>query len=396
MNNLNSTISANRFHIGFFGCRNAGKSSIVNALTGQTLSVVSDTKGTTTDPVFKAMELLPLGPVMIIDTAGIDDEGNLGELRVSKTREVLRKTDIAVLVVDAKIGLQSADRDLIAEFKERNTPYIICFNKADTLKELPTAQKGEIYVSAKSGEGIEDLKQAIADIIPQGEERHIVWDLIEKGDTVLLVIPIDSAAPKGRIILPQQLVLRDTLDKGGIAICCQPSELTATLSNLKTPPKLVITDSQAFGMVKDMVDERINLTSFSILMARHKGTLKSAVDSAETIKKLRDGDRVLIAEGCTHHRQCEDIGTVKIPMWLKSYTGKDLELDITSGREFPEDLSPYKLVIHCGGCTLNEKEMAYRVKTAKENNVPFCNYGIFIAAVNGIIERSTRFLPEYK
>lgn len=393
---LNSTISAERLHIGFFGCRNAGKSSVVNKVTGQSLAVVSHVRGTTTDPVFKAMELLPLGPVMIIDTAGYDDEGEIGELRVSKTLEVLRKTDIAVLVADAEKGLLPPDHEFIKEFKERNIPYIICFNKSDLLETVPPKAEGEIFVSAKTGQGIEALLAMIANLKPQGEEKHILWDLIDRGDTVVLVVPIDSAAPKGRIILPQQLVLRDILDKGGIAVCCQPDELPRTLDNLKTPPRLIITDSQAFATVKDMVPESINLTSFSILMARHKGALPPAVEAARVLHDLRDGDRVLISEGCTHHRQCEDIGTVKIPLWLKSHTGKDIQLDFTSGREFPEDLKDYRLVIHCGGCTLNEKEMTHRVKTAKAQGIPFCNYGIFIAAVNGIIERSIKFLPEYK
>ncbi len=394
MQNLNSTISAERVHIGFFGCRNAGKSSIVNAITGQNLAVVSDTAGTTTDPVYKAMELLPLGPVMIIDTPGIDDQGELGELRVKKTHEILRKTDIAVLVIDGIAGETTFDRELMDIFKNTNTPYIVCINKSENLNFPMDTHGNNVYVSAKTGYGIEKLKNAIAALKPKTEERPIVGDLISRGDTVLLVIPIDSAAPKGRIILPQQLVLREVLDVGAVAICCRPEELPGTLSNLKTPPALVITDSQAFGTVKDMVAEDINLTSFSILMARHKGTLSAAIKAAKTLETLQNGDRILIAEGCTHHRQCEDIGTVKIPKWLKSYTGKDLQLDFTSGREFPKDLSPYKMVIHCGGCTLNEKEMQYRAATARQQEIPFCNYGIFIATVNGIIERSIRFLPK--
>lgn len=395
MNNLNSTISAERLHIGFFGCRNAGKSSVVNAVTGQTLSVVSDKKGTTTDPVQKAMELAALGPVVIIDTAGFDDEGDLGALRVDKTREILRRTDIAVLVVDATVGLTDPDREFIKHFVESGIPYITCFNKADLLESEPTLSKNEILVSAATGQGIDALKEAIIKLKPTAAERPIMSDLIEAGDSVLLVIPIDSSAPKGRIILPQQLVLREVLDKGGIALCCQPSALKTTLENLKTPPKVVITDSQVFSKVKEIVPDSINLTSFSILMARHKGTLGDAIAAAEAVNNLADGDKILIAEGCTHHRQCEDIGTVKIPKWLKEYTGKDLQINFTSGREFPENLSDYKLVIHCGGCTLNEKEMAYRLSTAKGQGIPFCNYGIFIAAVNGIIERSTKFLPEY-
>ena len=393
---LNSTISAFRLHIGFFGCRNAGKSSVVNAVTGQELSVVSKTKGTTTDPVFKAMELLPLGPVMIIDTAGFDDEGDLGGLRVNKTKEVLRKTDIAVLVVDGVAGLQSADLEFIKEFRERNIPYLICFNKSDLIEAPKQKKEGEIYVSALTGQGIDELKNAIAALKPQSTEKHIVWDLIDSGDSVVLVIPVDSSAPKGRIILPQQLVLRDLLERGGTAVCCQPEQLEQTLKNMNKPPRLVITDSQAFSSVKNMVDDSINLTSFSILMARHKGTLASAVKAAETLENLQNKDRILIAEGCTHHRQCEDIGTVKIPKMLKNHTGKELQLDFTSGREFPEDLKPYRMVIHCGGCTLNEKEMAYRANSAAKQGIPFCNYGSFIAAVNGIIERSVNFFPEYK
>jgi len=395
MNNLNSTVSAERLHIGFFGCRNAGKSSVVNAVTGQSLAVVSDRKGTTTDPVQKAMELAALGPVVIIDTAGFDDEGDLGSLRVAKTREALRRTDIAVLVVDGSVGLTDFDHRFLAEIRKAALPHIICFNKLDLLENPPAPKEGEIYVSAATGEGIEELKNAIIRLKPAAPERPIMSDLIEAGDSVLLVIPIDASAPKGRLILPQQLVLREILDKGGIALCCQPSELTATLQNLKTPPKLVIADSQVFRTAREKVPEDVNLTSFSILMARHKGTLQDAIRAAEVIKELRHGDRILIAEGCTHHRQCEDIGTVKIPMWLREYTGKDLTLDFTSGREFPESLENYRLVIHCGGCTLNEKEMAHRLSTAKGQGVPFCNYGIFIAAVNGIIDRSTNFLPEY-
>lgn len=396
MNNLNSTVSAERLHIGFFGCRNAGKSSVVNAVTGQSLAVVSDKKGTTTDPVQKAMELAALGPVVIIDTAGFDDEGELGALRVSKTLETLRRTDIAVLVVDATVGITDSDREFLKHFREADIPYIICFNKADLLSTKPALSKNEILVSAATGEGINALKEAIITLKPATAEKPIMSDLIEAGDSVLLVIPIDSSAPKGRIILPQQLVLREVLDKGGIAICSKPEELTVTLNNLKTPPKVVITDSQAFGKVKNLVPDSINLTSFSILMARHKGTLGDAIAAAEAVKRLADGDKILIAEGCTHHRQCEDIGTVKIPKWLKDYTGKNLRIDFTSGREFPENIGGYKLVIHCGGCTLNEKEMAFRLSTAKWQGIPFCNYGIFIAAVNGIIERSTKFLPEYK
>ena len=386
---LNSTPSANRIHIGFFGVRNAGKSSTVNALTGQELAVVSDTKGTTTDPVFKSMELLPLGPVMIIDTPGYDDEGALGELRVKKTLEILRKTDIAVLIADATKGIGSSEKELITLFKKRDIPYIVALNKSDVLEEKKPLKENEIYISAKSGEGIFELKEKIGALKTDAEDKPIVGDLIKKGDTVILVVPIDTAAPKGRLILPQVQTIRDILDAGAKALVLKEDELESALNELKTPPALVITDSQVFSAVSKIVPESTPLTSFSILMARYKGYLKTAFEGAAALDSLQDNDKVLISEGCTHHRQCDDIGTVKIPRWLKEYTGKDIIVKTSSGVEFPEDLSEYKLVIHCGGCMLTEREVRFRMNSAIEQGVPFTNYGIFIAAVTGILYRST-------
>lgn len=385
---LNSTPSANRIHIGFFGKRNAGKSSTVNALTGQELAVVSETKGTTTDPVFKAMELLPLGPVMIIDTAGFDDEGDLGELRVKKTLQILRKTDIAVLVADAVDGIGECEKELISLFRKRDIPFISAFNKCDMLAKRKDLLENEIYISAKTGEGIRELKEKIAALQTETSEKPIVGDLIKSSHTAVLVVPIDSAAPKGRLILPQVQTIRDILDCGAQALIVKENELKNALENLKTPPSIVITDSQVFGEVSRLVPESIPLTSFSILMARYKGYLETAVKGARAVEKLKNGDKVLISEGCTHHRQCDDIGTVKIPRWLRDYTKKDIEIHTSSGTEFPEDLSEYKLVIHCGGCMLTEREVKYRMSCALEQNVPFTNYGIFIAYVKGILERS--------
>lgn len=392
---MNSTPSGERTQIGFFGRRNAGKSSIVNAMTGQELAVVSEIKGTTTDPVYKTMELLPLGPVMIIDTPGFDDEGYLGELRVRKTKQVLNKTDIAVLVVDASEGLKECDKELIALFQAKEIRYIIVYNKSDLLENIPTAGPQEIYVSALKKEGIFELKERVASLKGMDQEKHIVADLINPGDFIVLVVPIDSAAPKGRLILPQQQVLRDILDAGAMAVVTRESELEQTLQGLAKNPALVITDSQVFQTVAAIVPKDIKLTSFSVLMAKYKGLLDAAAPGAAAIEQLRDGDTVLIAEGCTHHRQCDDIGTVKIPRWLRKYTGKDIRIETCSGTEFPEDLSPYAMVIHCGGCMLNEREVRYRTKCAVDQGVPITNYGTFIAYVNGILKRSLEVFPEF-
>lgn len=394
---LNSTPSANRVHIGFFGCRNAGKSSLVNAVTGQELAVVSDVKGTTTDPVSKAMELLPLGPVVIIDTPGYDDEGALGEKRVRKTKQTLNKTDIAVLVVDGTRGMNKYDFELLFIIKEKNIPYIIVYNKSDA-GEAVSVIDGEncIAVSAEKNENIYELKERIGKLMPSDDGKTLVDGIMSAGDTAVLVIPIDEAAPKGRLILPQQQVIRDILDIGGCAVVTKETELAETLDRLKDKPKVVITDSQAFAMVSKIVPEDVPLTSFSILMARYKGFLETAYRGVHAIDELRDGDTVLIAEGCTHHRQCGDIGTVKIPRWLAAHTGKKIEIKTCSGSEFPEDLTPYAAVIHCGGCMLSEREVQYRMKCACDFGVPFTNYGIFIAYVTGILERSVKMIPEIK
>ncbi len=391
---MNNTPASERTHIGFFGRRNAGKSSIVNAVTGQELAVVSDVKGTTTDPVYKTMELLPLGPVMIIDTPGFDDEGMLGELRVKKTKQVLNKTDIAVLVVDATEGLKECDKELIALFKAKEINYLIVYNKSDLLDEVPAAGAQEIYASALKKENIFEVKERIAALKGSGSEKCIVADKLNRGDFVVLVVPIDSAAPKGRLILPQQQTIRDILDAGAMAIVTKESELTVTLEGLGKKPAMVITDSQVFKTVASLVPADIPLTSFSILMARYKGLLDVAAPGAAAVERLIDGDRILIAEGCTHHRQCDDIGTVKIPSWLKKYTGKDIKIETCSGTEFPEDLTKYAMVIHCGGCMLNEREVKYRTKCAVDQNVPITNYGTFIAYVNGILKRSLEVFPE--
>ena len=394
---LNSTPSANRVHIGFFGCRNAGKSSLVNAVTGQELAVVSDVKGTTTDPVSKAMELLPLGPVVIIDTPGYDDEGALGEKRVRKTKQTLNKTDIAVLVVDGTRGMNKYDFELLSIIKEKNIPYIIVYNKSDA-GEAVSVIDGEncIAVSAEKNENIYELKERIGKLMPSDDGKTLVDGIMSARDTAVLVIPIDEAAPKGRLILPQQQVIRDILDIGGCAVVTKETELAEALDRLKDKPKVVITDSQAFAMVSKIVPEDVPLTSFSILMARYKGFLETAYRGVHAIDELRDGDTVLIAEGCTHHRQCGDIGTVKIPRWLAAHTGKKIEIKTCSGSEFPEDLTPYAAVIHCGGCMLSEREVQYRMKCACDFGVPFTNYGIFIAYVTGILERSVKMIPEIK
>lgn len=383
---LNSTPNAERVHIGFFGMRNAGKSSLVNAVTGQSLSVVSDVKGTTTDPVQKAMELLPLGPVVIIDTPGIDDEGELGELRVKKARQVLAKTDIAVLVADASKELSELDRQLISYFEEAKIPYIIAYNKCDVAKK--ETKENEICVSALTGENVNEFKEKIAALAPKEEPKYIVADLLTKGDVVVLVTPIDESAPKGRLILPQQNTIREIIDHGCIAVVCQPEELTRTLDSLKSEPRLVITDSQVFGKVSKLLPKEIPLTSFSILFARYKGELEELVKGAALLSKLKKGDKILISEGCTHHRQCNDIGTVKMPGWIKSFCGEEIEFDFTSGGEFPEKLSDYALIVHCGGCMLNEKEMKRRIAAAKAADVPIVNYGIAIAHIHGILKQA--------
>lgn len=394
---LNNTPSGERIHIGFFGRRNVGKSSVVNAVTGQNLAVVSDVLGTTTDPVYKSMELLPLGPVMIIDTPGFDDEGGLGELRVKKTKQVLKKTDVAILVVQADAGLKDTDKELIALFNKNEIPYIIAYNKSDLLKNVPIAKDNEIYISAKDKTNIVELKEKIGNLsLTDNKPKHLVGDLIEKNDFVVLVVPIDSSAPKGRLILPQQQAIRDILEIGAIPIVTRETELENTLKSLGKKPVLVITDSQAFNYVSKIVPEDMLLTSFSILMARYKGLLDSAVKGAYFIDKLNDGDTVLISEGCTHHRQCEDIGTVKLPKWLKKHTGKDLNFEFSSGTEFPEDLSKYSLVVHCGGCMLNEREVRSRMKYADKKGVPITNYGTAIAYMNGILERSLEVIYNNK
>lgn len=396
MSNLNSTPSGERLHIAFFGRRNAGKSSLVNAITGQELAVVSDTKGTTTDPVSKAMELLPIGPVLIIDTPGFDDEGALGSLRIQKTREVLGRTDIAVLVVDAEIGLTDCEQTLLTLFAERKLPHLIVWNKCDRLGNIPEAKINEIHVSALKKQGIFTLKEKLAEMGSSHEPAFpLVGDLVSAGALVVLVIPIDKAAPKGRLILPQQQVIRDLLDHGAVPLCVRETELAQTLEKLSPlRPALVITDSQVFGFVSKTVPADIPLTSFSILMARHKGFLREAVLGTRALDTLRDGDTVLISEGCTHHRQCGDIGSVKLPNLLKKYTGKQLNIALSSGKTFPNDLSPYALVIHCGGCMLNEREVLTRMGRAVNQRVPFTNYGIAIAHMTGILQRSIEIIPD--
>ena len=381
---LNDKVSAERVHIGFFGLRNAGKSSVVNAVTGQSLSLVSETKGTTTDPVQKAMELLPIGPVVIIDTPGIDDVGTLGEMRVKRAMQVLDKTDIAILVVDAEKGLQQADQELLTLFEKKKIPHITVYNKSDLLATVPSLPEKQqekndaIYVSAKSGDQIYELKERIGALAKaasaKANETRIMADLIQPEDVVVLVVPIDSAAPKGRLILPQQQTIRDVLESGAISVVTRETELPQTLRSLAKKPALVITDSQAFQKVNADTPADVPLTSFSILFARYKGDLKEAVHGAAQLDKLQNGDTVLISEGCTHHRQCGDIGTVKLPNWIRNYTGKELSFEFTSGGEFPEDLSPYALVVHCGGCMLNEREMKARIARAVAQNVPITNY----------------------
>lgn len=396
---LNNTPTSERIHIGIFGRRNAGKSSLINAITGQNLAVVSDVAGTTTDPVIKSMELLPLGPVVIIDTPGIDDVGELGKMRVIKSYQALNKTDIAILAIDSTAEINDDDRQLIKRLKEKNIPFIIAMTKSDE-NENPSVPKGFannlIHVSSKTGKNIYELKERIAKLRPCTENTNrIVADLLQPGDFVVLVVPIDSAAPKGRLILPQQQTIRDILDAGAVSIVTKDTELESTLNNLGKKPKLVITDSQAFAKVSKITPDDIMLTSFSILFARYKGNLKTVVQGAKTLETLNEGDKILISEGCTHHRQCEDIGTVKLPKWIEEYTGKKINFDFTSGTEFPEDLSAYKLIVHCGACTLNEREMKYRLKCAADQNIPITNYGILISYMQGILMRCIAPFPEF-
>ena len=392
---LNDTPSADRIHIGFFGRRNAGKSSIVNAVTDQDLAVVSDVKGTTTDPVYKAMELLPMGPVMIIDTPGFDDEGTLGEMRVRKTKQILNRVDVAVLITDAAESLESGEEQLISLFKEKKLPFIIVRNKCDLLETLPVPGEQECLTSAVTGQGIEELKERMAHLVKTGgEQKRIVGDLIRPMDVVILVVPIDSSAPKGRLILPQQQTIRDLLEAGAAALVVKETELKETFEKLKEKPAMVITDSQAFATVSSDTPESVLLTSFSILLARYKGFLEAAVRGAAAIDRLKPEDKILISEGCTHHRQCEDIGTVKIPNWLQEHLGFPVQFETTSGREFPEDLSEYALVLHCGGCMLTERTMLYRMKCAEDQQIPFTNYGICIAHLQGILKRSLSVFPE--
>lgn len=386
---LNSTPNAERIHIGIFGRRNAGKSSLINAITGQELAVVSDTAGTTTDPVSKAMELLPLGPVLITDTAGLDDEGELGSQRVKQSYRVLFKSDIALVVIDGTKGVTAFDEEIIEKLKERKVPYIKVINKCGLLDSVPKPAADEIYTDALNKINIFELKEMIGRKLDvKSETMQICGDLLNEGDFAVLVVPIDKAAPKGRLILPQQQTIRDVLEAGAAAIVCRDTELEDTLKKLGTKPKIVITDSQAFAKVEKIVPSDIQLTSFSILMARYKGDLETNVRGVTALDSLCSGDRILISEGCTHHRQCEDIGTVKLPNWVREYTGKDFSFEFSSGGTFPEDLSRYRLIIHCGGCTLNEREMKYRIACANEAGVPITNYGICIAYMKGILKRT--------
>ena len=405
MASMNETPTGERVHIGFFGRRNAGKSSVVNAVTGQDLAVVSDVRGTTTDPVSKAMEILPLGPVVVIDTPGFDDVGSLGELRVKKTRQILGKTDIAVLVADSTEGLKECDLELITLFEDAKIPYLLVLNKIDLNDNEAEATaigviggdgpSAVLKVSALTGEGINELKEKMATLKPSGDEGKLISDKLKPGDLVVLVVPIDKAAPKGRLILPQQQVIRDILDCGATALVLRETELEEALGRLGRKPELVVTDSQVFGVVNKIVSKEIPLTSFSILMARYKGLLDAAVKGISAIKYMKDGDKILIAEGCTHHRQCGDIGTEKIPAWLREFTGKDIQIETASGTGFPEDLSEYALIVHCGGCMLNEREVTRRVKEATAQGIAITNYGTLIAHVHGILERSLEIFPEY-
>lgn len=388
---MNDTPSSERIHIGFFGRRNAGKSSLVNAVTGQQLSVVSEVKGTTTDPIQKTMELLPMGPVVIIDTSGFDDEGQLGELRVQQTKRTLNRVDCAVLVVDGTVEKTAIDEQIIQLLMDKNIPYIVAYNKADL---GAVAEDDGLAVSALTGDGVWELKERVARLVKTREQTgKLVGDLVRPGDVLILVVPIDKSAPKGRLILPQQQVIRDALEAGAMPMVTRETEYPIALERLGRKPALVVTDSQVFGVVSKATPEDVPLTSFSILMARYRGFLEDAVRGAAALNALQDGDRILIAEGCTHHRQCEDIGTVKLPRWLREYSGADLQFDTCSGREFPEDLSPYRLVVHCGGCMLNGRELDYRRKCAADSGVPFTNYGTAIAQVHGILKRSLEKFP---
>ena len=391
---LNDTPSGERVHIGFFGKRNAGKSSVVNAITNQEISVVSDFLGTTTDPVYKSMELLPIGPVMIIDTAGIDDEGELGNLRIKKTRQVLNKTDVAVLVVDSEKGIEKSELSLIEEFKKKEISYIVVYNKSD-LAEVNIKSENEIAISCKNKSNINELKELIAKIAsPKENKKRILADLINKNDFVVLVTPIDESAPKGRLILPQQQTIRDILDSQAISIVCKETELEETLKNIGKKPSLVVCDSQVFSEVSKIVPKDIPLTSFSILFARFKGDLKTVAESVKVLENIEQGDTILISEGCTHHRQCNDIGTVKLPKMIRQYSKKEINFEFTQGLDFVKDFSKYKLIVHCGGCMLNEREMKNRINTAKETKVPITNYGILIAYIKGILKRSVAMFPD--
>ena len=388
---LNETTSAERLHIGFFGNRNAGKSSLLNAITGQSISVVSDTLGTTTDLVKKSMELFPLGPVVLIDTPGIDDKGALGELRIEKTKEALNQVHIAVLVADSEEGLTKTDKELMEIFKEKDIPYLIAFNKCDLAKQ---DNESGFSVSAKTKEGIEELVVAVSNIKISKKEKSLLKGIVKSGELVVLVVPIDAAAPKGRLILPQQQTIREILDIGANALVCKETELEATLSLLKDKPSLVITDSQVFGVVSKILPKDIPLTSFSVLFARYKGDLKRLVLGAKQLENLQNGDKVLISEGCTHHRQCGDIGSVKLPQWIKDFSKKDLVFEFSSGGTFPENLKDYSLIVHCGGCMLNDKQMENRILSAENQGINITNYGITIAHINGILKRSIAPFPE--
>lgn len=401
---MNQTPASERVHIGFFGRRNAGKSSVMNAVTGQDLAVVSDVRGTTTDPVYKSMELLPLGPVVMMDTPGIDDEGELGALRVRKSYQVLNKTDAAVLVIDGGVGVTPEDKALLKRIREKKIPYVIAVNKKelaapDALEKIVdelSSEDGQIIaVSAATGEGIDELKEQIAAAADTEEpERYIVRDLLKPSDVAVLVVPIDKAAPKGRLILPQQQTIRDILEADAVSVVVKETELKNILGQFQNKPKMVITDSQAFEKVAADTPEDILLTSFSILFARYKGDLAAVVKGVTALDTLEDGDAILISEGCTHHRQCDDIGTVKLPRWIREYTGKEIRIETTSGTEFPDDLTKYKMIVHCGGCMLNEREMKYRLKCAEDQGVPMTNYGITIAYMKGILKRSVEVFPE--
>lgn len=407
---INETPSGERLHIGIFGRRNAGKSSLINAITGQDLAIVSDVKGTTTDPVKKAMELLPLGPVVLIDTPGLDDEGLLGQKRMEKALQALRQTDIVILTIPADAALDGLEKTLLQEAKKRGLPFFVVLNKTDLLADKKQIEEKEkeiaqalsipldviVAVSADKNEGIHALKEKLANGIPKEQERPLIHDLLSPGDLVVLVVPIDSAAPKGRLILPQQQVIRDSLEAGAVPVVTRDSELAQALSSLGKKPRLIVTDSQVFGTVAKIVPKDIPLTSFSILMARYKGDLEVQIAGAKAIETLQDGDTVLISEGCTHHRQCDDIGTVKMPRWIKEYTGKDLQFAFTSGGEFPKDLSPYAMVVHCGGCTLPLQEMRYRISYGAKQEVAITNYGVMIAYIHGILPRVTEIFVDKK